>query len=295
MESPTSAAPQTPNPQSAFAVKMYTDRAPGYDLSTGGWHVELGQDFATWASPSPGAAVLDLACGTGLVTIPMAAAVGPNGVVLGVDITAAMLNQARQKELPDGAARVEWVEADIREGLGEVEAVRRVVRQRGGFDIISCCSALVLLDDPTGVIRKWVGLLKPGGKLIVDIPTEDHTVQYLFMVALRAKLGMPLPFDREWARGMDSLAKVYKDAGLVVEKSWRTKSYVFEAWHEDEERTRDAVFDKLTRELYLGFAKEGRLEDARVAWKDVWRLGLDNGKGKVYEGQPLYVSIGRKP
>jgi hypothetical protein len=89
------------------------------------------------------------------------------------------------------------------------------------------------------------------------------------MVALRAKLGMALPFDREWGQGIDSLERVYEEAGLVVEKSWKTKSYIPETWYEDEESVRDEVFEKQTRELYMGFAKEGRLEDARIAWRDV--------------------------
>ena len=285
-----------PNLQTTVAQKMYTDRAPNYDTATGGWHVELGHDFATWVSPAPGSAILDLACGTGLVTLPMAAAVGPSGIVIGVDVTSAMLDQARQKKLPEGTAQVEWVEADITEGraLQEVYAVRRVVEERGGFDVIACCSALVLLDDPTSVVRKWVELLKIGGRLIIDVPTEDRTVQYLFVVALRGKLGMPLPFDRDWTQGVESLEKVYKEAGLVVEKSWKTKSYIGEIWHEDEESVRDEVFETQSRDLFTVFAKEGRLEDARAAWKDVWKLGVEDGKGKVYGGHPLYVSIGRK-
>ncbi len=283
---------------------MYTDRAPTYDTATGGWHVELGRDMARWIAPTRGAAVLDLACGTGLVTYPMAEAVGRDGVVVGVDVTRAMLEVARRKELSgeDGeeaaaaAARVEWVEGDMTGDLCGVEAVRRVVAgERGGFDVISCCSAFVMVEDVVGAVRRWVGLLRPGGRLIVDVPTEERTVQYLVMVALREKLGMALPFDRGWVRGVESLERVYREAGLVVERSWRTKSYIPERWYEDEESVRDEVFDTQTKELYLGFAKEGRLEDARVAWRDVWKLGVEYGKGKVYRGLPLYVSIGRRP
>jgi ubiquinone/menaquinone biosynthesis C-methylase UbiE len=93
----------------------------------------------------------------GLVTLPMATAVGSSAVVVGIDATTAMLDLARQKELSERAAHVEWVEADITEGLGEVEAMRRVLGERGGFDVISCCSALMLFDDPKSIIRKWVG------------------------------------------------------------------------------------------------------------------------------------------
>lgn len=295
MPSDSSTNNKNDKPQTASAEKLYSDRASSYDASNAGWHKELGQDFAQWAAPEPGSAILDLACGTGLVTIPMAAAVGPSGVVVGVDITAAMLDLARQKVLPQGAAQVEWVDADITKGLGEVEAVQKVVKDRGGFDLISCCSALVLLEDPASVIRSWVGLLRKGGRMIVDVPTEDRTVQYLFLVALREKLGMALPFDREWVRDMNSLARVYEQASLVVEKSWKTKSYIAETWYEDEEGVRDEVFERQTRESYHVFAKEGRLEDARLAWRDVWKLGVEGRTGKVYDGYPVYVSVGRRP
>lgn len=277
------------------AETLYSDRASNYDTSNGGWHVKLGQDFVRWSAPAPGSAVLDLACGTGLVALPMAAAVGRDGVVVGVDVTTAMLDLAREKKIPEGAARVEWVEANITEELGEISAVRRVVAERGGFDVISCCSAFVLLDDPTSVIRRWAGMLRKGGRLIVDVPTEDLTMQYLFMSVLSTKLGMAAPYDREWVQSMRSLERMYEDAGLVVEKSWRTKSYIPETWYEDKESVRDDVFDKQTRELYVRFAQEGRQEDARIAWRDVWKLGVEGGNGKVYEGYPVYVSIGRKP
>ncbi|CAD6594106.1 MAG: hypothetical protein ASARMPREDX12_008141 [Alectoria sarmentosa] len=294
MTPPASANIKDENPQTTCAITVYSDRASNYDSATGGWHVELGQDFAHWIAPAPGSAVLDLACGTGLVTLPMAAAVGRTGVVVGVDVTAAMLDVARRKELPEGAARVEWVEADITGGLGEVEAVRRVVGERGGFDVVSCCSALVLLGEPMSVVGKWASLLREGGRLIVDVPTEQRTLQYLFTVALREKLGMALPFDRDWVRGMGSLEKVYEEVGLVVEKSWKTRSYVPERWYEDEESVREEVFDRQTRDMYLEFKREGRLEEVRSAWREVWRLGVVDGMGRVYEGHPLYVCIGRR-
>ena len=295
MASPLSTNETNDKIQSTCSQTIFSDRASDYDTSNGGWHIELGQDFARWIAPAPGSAILDLACGTGLVTAPMAAAAGPTGVVVGVDITAAMLDLARQKQLPEEAARVEWVEADIADGLDQVEAVRRVMSDRGRFDVISCCSALVLLDNPPGAIRNWAALLKEGGRLIVDVPTEQRTVQYLLTIALREKLGMGLPFDRDWVRGMDSLEKVYEQAGLVVEKSWKTKSYIPETWHKDEESVRDEVFENETGWSHKSFAKEGRLEDARVAWKDVWKLGVEDGGGMVYDGYPVYISVGRKP
>ena len=227
----------------------------------------------------------------------MAEAVGRDGIVVGVDATTAMLGVARGKEMPEGAARVEFVEADIcdREEISGIETVRSVVERRGGFDVIACCSALVLLHDLVSVVRGWVGLLREGGRLIVDVPTEQRTMQYLFTSALHAELGMAVSYDRDWVKGTESLEHVFEEAGLVVEGSRKTRSNIPERWYEDEESVRDEVFDRQTRDTYSDYAKEGRLEDARVAWREVWKLGVDRETGMVYEGNPLYVSIGRKP
>lgn len=178
--------------QAAFSKSMYNNRADSHDISIGGWHVELGSDFVEWVAPSSGASVLDLACGTGLVTIPAAKAVGSTGTLIGVDITP--VREARSQELHKNLATIDWVEHDIT-SLSEVEAIQRIVQQKGGFDIISCCSALVLLADPGKVIKHWASFLKPGGKMIIDVPTEDKTLQHLFTVDLRDSMGAGLVFD----------------------------------------------------------------------------------------------------
>ncbi len=121
----------------------YTGRAANYDDMNGGWHIQLGKDFVKWLFPTQGGSVaLELACGTGLVTIPLASAIGPAGKLFRVDLTKAMLDQARWKALPTGSAPIEWNEHDIM-NLSVVLEVRSSVHERGGFDIISCCSAFV--------------------------------------------------------------------------------------------------------------------------------------------------------
>jgi ubiquinone/menaquinone biosynthesis C-methylase UbiE len=57
--------------------------------------------------------VLDLACGTGLVIIPAAKAVGSSGTVIGIDITPGMLREAGNKTLDEGCAKIEWIEHDV--------------------------------------------------------------------------------------------------------------------------------------------------------------------------------------
>ena len=58
-----------------------------------------------------GERVLDIACGTGVVTRLVAPQVGPTGYVVGLDLNPGMLARARTSPPPEGAA-VEWREGD---------------------------------------------------------------------------------------------------------------------------------------------------------------------------------------
>lgn len=281
-------------------LAQYTPRAANYDFANGGWHAELGRDFASWLPPPKGGAVLDLACGTGLVSLPYAEAVGTEGIVVGVDVTEAMLNEAKHKPLPKDSGRVEWVLGDIT-ALSSLDAVQKVATSRGGFDIISCCSAFVLLDDPAEAVKGWVVLLKPGtGRLIIDVPTEDRTLQYLLNYPLRHAMGKSMIYDLEWIKDIHTLEKVFQDAGLKVEKSFRTRSYVPEKWYEAdqamevlEEKTGNSGLWKTMIENWEREGVEGGREKIKQAWSQIWKENI-NENGKVWDGHPLYVTIGRR-
>ena len=76
----------------------------GWDLAAGDyeplWQEQLAQAQRAMlqaAAPAPGERVLDVACGTGLATFDAARAVAPGGDVLGVDISARMVEAARER------------------------------------------------------------------------------------------------------------------------------------------------------------------------------------------------------
>src|SRR5690349_12641271 len=116
--------------------KVYSRRAPNYDTSHGGWHIELANEFVRWIDPKPGEKVLDLACGTGLVSIPMAREVGSTGKVVGVDLTTEMIDVGKESasSLSGDAASIDWLTADITsETLLEAASIKEVLLQNGGF------------------------------------------------------------------------------------------------------------------------------------------------------------------
>jgi SAM-dependent methyltransferase len=69
-------------PRAAGWETRFPDDGPGYARAV----AEL--------APSPGGAVLDVACGTGRALPALRAAVGPGGTVLGLDLTVEMLAEA---------------------------------------------------------------------------------------------------------------------------------------------------------------------------------------------------------
>jgi len=103
--------------------------------------------------------VLDLACGTGLVIIPAAKAVGSSGTVIGIDITPGMLRKAGNKTLDEGCAKIEWIEHDVTPLKGR-SCPERCPTERWSR-CHSCCSAFALLmssddDHELGKLAKEV-------------------------------------------------------------------------------------------------------------------------------------------
>jgi len=88
-------------------LEEYRD-AETYDLANGGF--EIGGNFYLDLARQYGGPILEIACGTGRITIPMA----EQGYdIMGVDITHEMLEAAKQKALHVGIS-AEWIHADAR-------------------------------------------------------------------------------------------------------------------------------------------------------------------------------------
>ena len=81
--------------QAADAIRFYDSKSWDYDAT---WHNDFTKRFMTYLDIQPGQHVLDLACGTGLLTFREAEAVGPQGQVVGVDVTPSMLAVATHRK-----------------------------------------------------------------------------------------------------------------------------------------------------------------------------------------------------
>jgi arsenite methyltransferase len=110
-----------------------------------------------------GERVVDVGCGAGIDSLIAAKKVGPEGRVIGVDMTPAMLEKARQAANETGLANVEF-----REGYAEALPV-----QEGWADVVISNGVLNLMPDKAAVLEEMSRVLKPGGRLqIGDIMVQ---------------------------------------------------------------------------------------------------------------------------
>jgi arsenite methyltransferase len=113
----------------------------------------------------PGAVVLDLGCGAGTDLLIAAQMTGPTGRVIGVDMTAAMLQRGRASADAMGLGNVELHESLI-ESLPLEDASVDVVISNGVIDLV---------PDKDAVLDEIDRVLRPGGRLqLADVIIHEE-------------------------------------------------------------------------------------------------------------------------
>lgn len=118
--------------------------------------------------------VLDLAAGSGAVSVPALAAAGPQGSLLAVDVSPAMVRRLSARLETTGHPHARAVVGDIG-SLGPAT---------GPVDVVLCGFALFFLPEPHAALQSWIALLRPGGRLAVSTWGREDPV----FAALRADL-----------------------------------------------------------------------------------------------------------
>jgi SAM-dependent methyltransferase len=145
------------------------------------------------ARPRPGERVLDVGCGYGTTTIDAAERVAPSGRVVGVDISAVMLEPARRRVAAAGLHDIELVEADAQ--VYPFEAT--------SFDVVISRLGTMFFEDPTAAFANLARALRPGGRLAF-VAWQDPLKSEWIAVALAAvvaQLGRPPDLGEPGAPG----------------------------------------------------------------------------------------------
>lgn len=147
------------HPEVEKIQKYYSWRASNYDAGAG-FEVEHHAEALRLAEIQPGQRVLDVGCGTGRGTVGLAQAVGPQGQVDALDLTEAMLDQARLKLDRLGlSGRVQLRQGNARQ-LPYPDETFDLVYSGYMFDLIP-------LDGFAPILKEMGRVLKPEGKLVL--------------------------------------------------------------------------------------------------------------------------------
>lgn len=165
---------------------------------------EWAERVADAAQLRPGQRVLDVACGTGVLTRTAAERVGANGTVVGLDLNDGMLAVASKK-----APQIEW-----RQGRAE-----SLPFEDASFDAVMSQFGLMFFEDGAAAIGEMLRVVKPGGRLAVAVwDSLDNTPGYAALVKLLQRL-----FGDEAANSLrapfilgdvDHLLSIFKKAGV---------------------------------------------------------------------------------
>ena len=124
--------------------------------------------FAPWAldlvevaALRPRERVLDIACGTGIVARTAARRLSDGANVVGLDLSAAMLDVARS------AAKAEGVVAEWREG-----SAAKLPLADATFDVAFCQQGLQFFSDLPTALREMHRILAPNGRLVLSVWRE---------------------------------------------------------------------------------------------------------------------------
>ena len=169
--------------------------------------------FAEWApllvdaaGLRQGQAVLDAACGTGIVARTAAGRVGATGRVTGIDLNEGMLTVARRIR-PD----LDWRRADV----------AALPFEDGTFDAVLCQMALMFFPDRVGALREMARVTAAGGIVALVVPAAlDSQPAYGPFVEMASRVAGPDAaslLGTYWACGNPGdLRRTAESAGLDV-------------------------------------------------------------------------------
>ena len=165
---------ETPEDEVRRWAGMFDGLAETYDQSGVAFFGPIAAGLVDRVGPRPGERAADIGAGRGAATFRLAEAVGPGGGVDAIDLAPGMV------ELTGRAARERGL-SQVRVALGDATDPPL---SESSYDVLTASLVLFFLPDPVAALRRWAGLLVPGGRLGVATfrpwPPSWQAVEDLF-------------------------------------------------------------------------------------------------------------------
>ena len=139
-------------------AQVFDALAETYDQTGVAFFGPVGERLVSLLEPAPGESALDIGCGRGAVTLPLAAAVGPSGHVDAVDVSPAMVAATRASV---EERRLDQVTVEV----ADAADLSGVLGNWPRYDVLASSLVLFFLEQPGEVLRRWVSLVAPGGRV----------------------------------------------------------------------------------------------------------------------------------
>ncbi|CAD6456890.1 3593e057-bb66-484a-98ec-687ca213fc35 [Sclerotinia trifoliorum] len=345
-ELPTSPTPTSSSraaiPAPSGLTEHYDRLAFSYDDATT-FHKSLAEEYVKYVKPVAGESLLDLACGTGLVAFALNSHARLS-YIHGIDISSRMLDIACSKisSVSNHIDRkgiilqpVDFPQTDVlfeHHDITSLSALPSLSEKEGTFDVITICSAFVLLPTPLESLRSWIPYLKPasptaalipGGRLVLDIPHPCSMIGLLIFSKLAPKFGISVLGPRNWigsseGSAMKNLKNLMHTAGLTKVETFKSRIFhdipaatplgegigrVIREGTEAERRewpaTREAgskIYDLMTKRPGLHQWREGTENEnnyKKESWIWEWiQLGVSDEDGEIWVREEGALIIG---
>jgi len=165
----------------------------------------VAEDLIDVARLQRGERVLDVACGTGVVTRLAAERVGAAGAVAGLDVNPGMLAVARSQAPPD--ISIDWYEATAESMPLPDEA----------FDVVLCQMGLQFVPNKLAALREMRRVLVKGGRAFVTVPGPKPPIFAVMTDALARHLSSEAASFGDLVFSMhdvDELSELMRSAGF---------------------------------------------------------------------------------
>jgi len=166
--------------------------------------------FADAVAVTAGTRVLDVGCGAGGTTLAAARRAGPTGDVLGVDLSAAMLDVARSRAAAEGLDNVRFLQADA-----QVHPL-----PAASFDVAVSRMGSMFFGDPVAAFTNLARAVRPGGRLVLLTWQGLDRNEWLTAVLAALAAGRHLPGPPPDAPGPFALSSPDRVRDLLTAAGW---------------------------------------------------------------------------